>query len=301
MIGVRPVPVTVPGVGGVVVLSGSVTVTGPVPSLVKSSTSLAPPARRSPGGSQWRPKAQVGGRDVEHVVAGQPIEHDVGGPRRDHRNAVVQEEPAPVAQAENVVARRAVVDHGVGTADAGDDQLAARRSRGSRSPTAPEGTPPATLLVMSMWPASPAAPGVISSVLAPGCVVTVKMSPPSGGTQAVDHQVLDAAEIDRRQRHSHRRSLRDRHAAAPQGRGWTVADRVGARRAVDDQRVAGGRVVAVDGDARQAGWNGRVVQVDLITARLAVDGQGDLVGELDRLLIADRDQTVGSAAHPACS
>ena len=80
-----------------------------------------------------------------------------------------------------------------------------------------------------------------------------------GAALAVDFQLFDGVEDDRRQGiHLHR-------AGADGGR-RAVVDRVGAGGAVDDQRVAGGGIAAVDGDVGQRGRRIRIVEIDFVAA-----------------------------------
>src|SRR5690606_20935917 len=65
-------------------------------------------------------------------------------------------------------------------------------------------------------------------------------------------------------------------------------DVVYASGAVDDHRVAGGRIAAVDSDLSQIGWRAGVVQVNRVAAGAGFNDQRDLVFKLDRLEVVDR-------------
>src|SRR4029079_15144651 len=68
-------------------------------------------------------------------------------------------------------------------------------------------------------------------------------------------------------------------------RGGGDGERVGSGRPRENELVAAGRVAAIDGDAGQNGWRGRVIEIDRVAAGQGVDRQRGLVTELDRLLL----------------
>ncbi len=82
--------------------------------------------------------------------------------------------------------------------------------------------------------------------------------------------------------------------ARPDGRGIVTQVVQRSRNAVDDQRVAGRGIAAVDGN--RAGEAGRVdrvivVEIDGVAPRHSVDNHAGLVVELIGLLVIDSDQT----------
>ena len=116
-----------------------------------------------------------------------------------------------------------------------------------------------------------------------------------------DRQVLDAGEKDLRLW----RVVVDDAARAHRGR--LIAEIVEhSRDAIDDQRIAGGRVLAIDSDILQpAGRSPRgrrlVIQIDLITPCERIDDQMVLIRELVRLLIIDRDESGRTGAEDAAA